>query len=820
MANYAAELNPEGPIPKSRVELAGAPSSRMRVLRHPLRALCMGLAALAVTFGLVRPSVVALAVLAAVLGVAAGEVLGRLRWRLWVVLLGLAAGLGLALAAAWLVTGLEAIPDALGAATALSMGVVLRLGALALFPVAALRAVACRRPALAVLELVAVVVALALMLSAHRDGIIVRPLWLSDWAWRAGLDPKQVLLGIGAVAVLLLTALMIAETGRRLTALSVLALPLLALASLGLFDVANLPQPTPDSELGLTQANEPGGPPKHMNKGQPDPHGHGGHNQQQKQQGGKQGGKQGQKGSKQGTGDHNLPTEPTQGQGTQPKPDNQGQGQGAQPKDGQKDQQGQGGQSAMPKFSLERGQSDKGKRTPMAVVLLNDDYTPPAQQYYFRMESWSHYNGSRMVAAVDRSDVDRDVPDAFPTGQEEIEDAPGKTGRTLVHADAVLVADHRRPFYLESPVRSRPIPNPNPDRFVRAYRFESLAQKWDYRRLVGRVAGNKKWSEQVLAHYLKGPKDPRYAALAQQIVSKLPQAKRQDPFLAALAVKVYFDRHFIYSTKHRHAGVADPTADFLFGNRTGYCTHFAHAAVYLWRSLNIPARVSVGYAVKADDRGGGTLIITGSDAHAWPELYLRGLGWVLLDISPARNLDPPGTPADQDMLRKLGELARQQPPDPMEPLSTGSQREPGQRAGMVAWSVLALALALLVTLYCIKLWRRLAPRFASRATLPRVGYRMALDVLAEAGLQRDYGETRAGFARRLKHRLPSLEGLTQMNVAARFAPPAAPLDQRPEFSDQHWRDGLRGLRGEVPLASKRWRRLLGLLNPLSFFQSR
>ena len=71
----------------------------------------------------------------------------------------------------------------------------------------------------------------------------------------------------------------------------------------------------------------------------------------------------------------------------------------------------------------------------------------------------------------------------------------------------------------------------------------------------------------------------------------------------------------------------DPTADFLFGDRTGYCVHFAHAAVLLWRALGIPARVGTGYRTEEDDRhGSSTILIRASDAHAWPELYLDGIG--------------------------------------------------------------------------------------------------------------------------------------------------------------------------------------------------
>ena len=59
----------------------------------------------------------------------------------------------------------------------------------------------------------------------------------------------------------------------------------------------------------------------------------------------------------------------------------------------------------------------------------------------------------------------------------------------------------------------------------------------------------------------------------------------------------------------------------------------------------------------------GDLEVTSHDLHAWPELYLEGVGWVILDISAKKNLDPPAKPVDKDLQRKIGEMARQEPPD-------------------------------------------------------------------------------------------------------------------------------------------------------------
>lgn len=79
---------------------------------------------------------------------------------------------------------------------------------------------------------------------------------------------------------------------------------------------------------------------------------------------------------------------------------------------------------------------------------------------------------------------------------------------------------------------------------------------------------------------------------------------------------------------------ADPLSHFLLEDRIGYCEQFAGAMAVMARQADIPARVAVGYT--AGQQGGdGRWSVSVGDAHAWPELYFEGSGWVRFEPTPA-----------------------------------------------------------------------------------------------------------------------------------------------------------------------------------------
>ncbi|KRE59122.1 transglutaminase [Arthrobacter sp. Soil736] len=126
-------------------------------------------------------------------------------------------------------------------------------------------------------------------------------------------------------------------------------------------------------------------------------------------------------------------------------------------------------------------------------------------------------------------------------------------------------------------------------------------------------------------------------------------------YAKAMAIQRYLRAgDFTYSLESPVQGGYDGNglsvlADFLT-QKSGYCIHFASAMAVMARVEGIPSRIAVGYA--PGRLTGATVSVAGQgalpefevdarDAHAWPELYFQGLGWVPFEPTPSRGVVPP-----------------------------------------------------------------------------------------------------------------------------------------------------------------------------------
>ncbi|MBN9375042.1 MAG: transglutaminase domain-containing protein, partial [Cellulomonas sp.] len=142
--------------------------------------------------------------------------------------------------------------------------------------------------------------------------------------------------------------------------------------------------------------------------------------------------------------------------------------------------------------------------------------------------------------------------------------------------------------------------------------------------------------------YLQLPDSQHLAdirALAKQVVGTAAT-----PYDEAMALQTYLrsTANFTYDTRVPPATTKDAVWDFL-QDRRGYCVQFATAMAIMGRTLGIPTRVAVGFlpGTVQPNGGGFTYVVTGKQAHAWPELYFRGYGWVRFEPTPAQQTGQP-----------------------------------------------------------------------------------------------------------------------------------------------------------------------------------
>ena len=110
-------------------------------------------------------------------------------------------------------------------------------------------------------------------------------------------------------------------------------------------------------------------------------------------------------------------------------------------------------------------------------------------------------------------------------------------------------------------------------------------------------------------------------------------------FEKAVALQRWFRQSggFRYSLKRAPSGSSeDDLVNFLSdakGGRVGYCEQFASAFAIMARTLEIPARVAVGF-LRPKQVGQREWEYSSHDLHAWPELYFEGSGWVRFEPTP------------------------------------------------------------------------------------------------------------------------------------------------------------------------------------------
>ena len=100
----------------------------------------------------------------------------------------------------------------------------------------------------------------------------------------------------------------------------------------------------------------------------------------------------------------------------------------------------------------------------------------------------------------------------------------------------------------------------------------------------------------------------------------------------ALILESYFyNNDYVYDLNYEK-GKKDNAETFLFETKTGVCYQYATSMVLLARAAGIPARFCEGYNMTRLEGGqvypDTNYAVLEADGHGYPELYIKGYGWV------------------------------------------------------------------------------------------------------------------------------------------------------------------------------------------------
>lgn len=299
----------------------------------------------------------------------------------------------------------------------------------------------------------------------------------------------------------------------------------------------------------------------------------------------------------------------------------------------------------------------------------------------------------------------------------------------------------------------------------------------------------------VTQRYLQLPANfsPGIKAQAEELTVGLNSA-----YDKAMAIQSYL-RSLNYTTD------PPPTPDgrdeidfFLFDSKSGYCVHFSSSMVLMLRSLGIPTREVTGFIGGEFDATTNGWIVRGTAAHAWPQVYFNGVGWV--DFEPTPNQDniqrpadpsavppePISTPPPAIITPTSGDLSGPELPDPrirpnLNPDGTpaGSAATTPER-GLPLWiTLLVLAVLVGVGLFFLRKWyvRRLlrVPDLSPIAIYNRMS-----QSARKVGLRGRSGMTPYEYATYLSQHLPAankaIDAITKAYVRRRYGPESPELE--------------------------------------------
>ena len=292
---------------------------------------------------------------------------------------------------------------------------------------------------------------------------------------------------------------------------------------------------------------------------------------------------------------------------------------------------------------------------------------------------------------------------------------------------------------------------------------------------------------------------------------------------------------FTYDKDATAPGFDQPDAlERFLRAQKGFCVQYASAMGAMVRALGIPARVAVGFT-PGSRIFDGTYEVTTNNAHAWPEVWFAGAGWVRFEPTPrdAQVTTPPYTepPADSPLTDAADPapdtqpepFASQAPSNPRDvdrgnelAAPVGRSDDGGMAGGSLAALIAAACLGVLIALPQLIATGRRRLRWASPG--PLAAWEQVRDDAVDVGhVWRPTDSPRAAAAHLALGRslpAPALQAMHQLAAAAERARYARP-GTAGETDVAQLRSDVRQVRRGLLTGSSRFERWAALLAPVS-----
>ena len=396
---------------------------------------------------------------------------------------------------------------------------------------------------------------------------------------------------------------------------------------------------------------------------------------------------------------------------------------------------GTGGQGEFYSENLSIGRSAAIGDSPMFTVRVNTSLAEQPPRFYWQGRVYDSYSNGRWRNS-DLQDHDFDPtadrlnlpPVQTPAQQVRFTFGIQLSQQALLYAPAGA-------FWINRPSRVYSTAAPGPSEDLSAWMADPYLSGGDKYQVDSWLtnptieelqAAGTEYPDWVTQRYMQEFPPGSPLAPFKQLALQVTQGK-ETPYDKAEAITDYLRYEIAYApTVPAPPRGVDPVWWVVSEYKQGFCMYYASAEVLMLRAVGIPARMAVGFAQGIRDAKTGDYLVRRGDAHAWPEAYFPGMGWVEFEptasqaslVRPAAPLGGSGASGEQSGLGLNGTGDRELDPNSrfsrLQEVDVPPAGQASNNGILTAGLVLLLAGALIASNQRFRLVERL-PTYISRA---------------------------------------------------------------------------------------------------------